>query len=304
MERLHKAFTSKAGLVTFRIDPKSGDITLYGAYDREYDKRNPGGTAWKDAGNLNELGNTLKGLGGDGTYFEGKLYPGQFHPRIWRGVDSPLPEEAGYQKEFISSVRSSRLLFRKLENVFSIIEPDRAHDPVFGLELRELVILACTEVESAWKSVLLANGAKGRNFSTKKYVKLLEPMRLKEWEVRLNLFPDYGPITPFETWEDKEEKTTKSLAWYDAYNKVKHNRESALAEATFGNVVNAMAALFILTIAQFGTEHLDSDLFGVDPFYMSAFPEWREDQYTRPLKNQTSGDWLGEAKWTSLLIEL
>jgi hypothetical protein len=74
-------------------------------------------------------------------------------------------------------------------------------------------------------------------------------MRLTEWSVKLK---DYGGLEfrPFRYWNVL--LTTSSLPWYEAYNKVKHDREGSFALGTLESVLNAAAALHILQIAQFG----------------------------------------------------
>jgi hypothetical protein len=50
---------------------------------------------------------------------------------------------------------------------------------------------------------------------------------------------------------------TASLSWYDAYNAVKHDRESNFHRSTLENVLNACAALHILQVAQWGPNLFD-----------------------------------------------
>lgn len=45
-------------------------------------------------------------------------------------------------------------------------------------------------------------------------------------------------LTPYENW------TNVSLAWWKAYNSVKHSRQ--LNQASMENILNALAALFLL----------------------------------------------------------
>jgi hypothetical protein len=45
---------------------------------------------------------------------------------------------------------------------------------------------------------------------------------------------------------------TKSLTWYDAYNKTKHDREENLKFATLSNAVQAVGATVVMFHAQFG----------------------------------------------------
>ena len=234
---------------------------------------------------------------------QSKYIPGDFHPRIWRGNDSPLVTESSLQKEFVASVRISRNIFSRLRELFLHVEADHANDCVYGIQERELLILACTEVESAWKSVLMSNGYEGTSdrWKTTDYVKLKRPMKLNEWSVKLSAHPDYGQIKPFEAWDDS--RPTQSLAWYDAYNAVKHDRESSLNKATLQSVIEASAALFVMVVAQFGIDHLDTlSVMQADEFAIESVPKWEmEELYILPFMfiNKMPPEPLGHPTWTS-----
>lgn len=226
---------------------------------------------------------------------------GEFHPRIWRGNESPDPSEAGVWEAYVSAVRVSRMLFSRLRELFLFVEPNAVNDEVFGYAQRELIMLACTEVESAWKATLRANGASpirgDDQWTTRDYVRLLAPMRLDEWTVSLSNHPSYAHLQPFQGWDPN--KPSASLSWYDAYNKIKHDRETEIHLATLSNVINAMGAVYTMTIAQFGREHLEeTHAFHPDEFQERQRPQWGlEELYIRPLKRRDNGDWLGFSTW-------
>src|SRR3984957_18024538 len=95
------------------------------------------------------------------------------------------------------------------------------------------------EVESHWRGVLVANGVKGHGvnedrFTTNQYVNLNAAMRLDEYAVEFPSYPWLPSVRPFAGWGSSG-KPTQDLAWYDAYNAVKHNRESEFARATLGH---------------------------------------------------------------------
>ena len=95
------------------------------------------------------------------------------------------------------------------------------------------------EVESHWRGVLVANGVKGHGanedrFTAHQYVNLKAAMRLDEYGVEFPSYPWLPPISPFAGWGSSD-KPTQDLAWYDAYNAVKHNREAEFERATLGH---------------------------------------------------------------------
>jgi hypothetical protein len=117
-----------------------------------------------------------------------------------------------------ASLQSARNLFVQLREVFRFVAPSIENKNVYGDQIRSLLILASTEVESAWKTILIANNGAtaGDRLTTKDYVRLCEPLRLHPWKVKLPGFPDYGAIAPFASWD--KNTPTASLHWYDAYN--------------------------------------------------------------------------------------
>ncbi len=215
------------------------------------------------------------------------LDPTEYHPRIHRaGSRSSLQELPNprnlYGGEMASSLQSARNLFVELRNVFRYVVPSERNQSVYGDKLRSLLILACTEAESALRSVLLANnGAKiDVRLTTSDYVKLLKPMRLAEWRIGLSGFPDYPEVAPFETWNPN--KPTESLPWYDAYNKVKHDRERSISKATLHHMLSAMCGVYVMLAGQFGV----APLLGVNPlssdFVVKAFPVWKISEFYVP----------------------
>lgn len=223
---------------------------------------------------------------------------GEYHARIWRGSPSPTAAEAGLRVQEVGSSRSFRLLESRLERLFAHIEPVSAHDDVYSYELRHLLILAATDVEAAWKAIMVAQGAKpiNKHFNRADYVKLVAPLRLEEWEVKLASAPDYPALRPFAGWSG----TGNPLPWYDDYNAVKHDREAQLASARFASVVLAMAASLVMHVAQFGPD--SADIGG--EFVITQQPEWGlEERYVDPFfVDRRDGSPLGT--WTRAKLPL
>ena len=221
-----------------------------------------------------------------------RFEPGTFYQRMWRPHECPGPaDRMSVRLARVSTIRHSRILSGRFRELMNYIEPDRAHDEVCSHEVRQLLLLACMEVESAWRSVLVANGAdKDARLTRWDYVRLGPAMRLGDWLVRLSAHPEYGAVAPFRDWTPR----TPTLGWYDAYNDTKHDREGALQRATFGDLVNAMAAVFVMTVAQFGRDHLDEGAeMHADEFHVEGSPTFGLDElYIRPLRHPETGELL------------
>lgn len=189
---------------------------------------------------------------GDNNPFEIEYDLGTYYKRIWRPIATPVggfPPNL-YIKEKNSSFISLKILLNKLEDLFETIEPDSSNLSAYGHRIREILLLACMEVESSWTAVLRENGyEKKGDFTTKDFAKLQNAMLLDGYELILDSYPDFPLVVPFENWDI--EKPTQSLSWYDAYNKVKHNREVNLEYATLKNTVDAVGAAVVMFYAQF-----------------------------------------------------
>ncbi|MDY4787883.1 MAG: hypothetical protein SO253_01030 [Bacilli bacterium] len=79
---------------------------------------------------------------------------------------------------------------------------------------------------------------------------------------------DYGELSPLKI--EHNRKTNKdSFKWWGAYNKIKHNKASKIHQASQINVLNALAALYILNkyIQVRSCSDIDSDFFIDDKYY-------------------------------------
>lgn len=141
---------------------------------------------------------------------------------------------------------SLRILLEKLEKLFLFIEPDAHGLLTYSHKSRELLILACTEVENQWKSYMSENGIPsiGNNYTTNDYVRLLEALYLTEWKIMSKPFPYIGDVMPFAAWDPTQ--PTQSLAWYNAYNQTKHDRAVHFDKATLRHAIDAVCASIIL----------------------------------------------------------
>lgn len=202
------------------------------------------------------------------------LQPGQYHPRVWRTPGPPIVQQS--RRELISAESSTRFVYEMLGDIFDVVEPHPSTTESFGHRMRHFLILACTEIEASWAGVLTANGYLGDRWTTRDYVKLLKPMRLSEWRVRLSMFPDYPELQPFGGWDAAY--PTETLPFYEAYHAVKHNREVRLNQARLDHAINAAAAMYIMALAQFGRPSQGAN--GVFKAY--GQPQWKPEEYYYP----------------------
>jgi hypothetical protein len=207
------------------------------------------------------------------------------------GGEGP-PVGVYYPREWSSAVGAVSGLTRRMGELFRYIEPSVGSNlHAFGHEPRQLLVLATTEVESSYRAILRANGYKGHGDATKDFVKLAAPLRLGERSLRPALHPDLPEIAPFRDWDVS--RPTQSLEWYDAYNAVKHDRESNFHRATVLNAVTAVAAAYVLVWAQFGQAD-ERSFLGLGEFRAAAMPSFSaEERYVPP-------GIIGRAEWSAV----
>lgn len=216
---------------------------------------------------------------------------GHRYPRMWRGRYNPRTLSSSspvkphtYREIYTRSVVAAASLFEELEAVFKYVEPATVNLSAYGHRFRELIILACTEVEACLRGVLCANTPSDKHknyYNMKRYARLGEPMRLSEWSVVLKDYPVLSALSPFGPWSDPQD--ARPLGWYQAYNGIKHNREGEFDRATLGCAIEAMAAVFVMECAQWGPEvyspfHANRS----SPFIIEKHPLWTVPDFYAP----------------------
>jgi hypothetical protein len=223
------------------------------------------------------------------TFIPLKLIPGEYYPRMARPSARYPTQGPGFCPDTSPSLLEAGrgqllVLSEQLERIFRTVQPVPKNFGTYGHDIRNLLILAATEVEAHCKGVLIANEARGR--STEDYVKLLPAMKLDEYDIEMPYYPWVGPFNPFRGWVAKP--STQSLTWYDAYNAVKHDRETAFERATLENALKAVCAVAIMLVAQFGREAFRNRP-GISSFFqLATIPRWDVSEvYADPLPGTT-----------------
>jgi hypothetical protein len=195
-----------------------------------------------------------------------------------------LPFET--KPSFVQSVQQIELLLEDLAAIFRVVSPSMRNLEAFGAGIRDLIILACTEVEAQWKGILTANHVQpaGIFFKTTDYVKLYSPLKLNEYELYLVRYPDIKPTAPLRSWDATN--PTTSLPWYEAYNQVKHDREKHFKDASLGHAIEAVAACIVMLAAQFGPAALRRHKL-MSLFEFKLIPKWEpKELYYEPIPNE------------------
>lgn len=184
-----------------------------------------------------ELEDTLNDVG---TVIDSVWRPGLY---LYNDVKAALSINEHEQR---CAELSLRILIEKLEEVFLYIEPSVQGLQTYSHKTRELLLLACTEVENSWKNYLeLANvQSKRRYFSTADYVSLMDVLFLNEYQVTLKAYNAVAPVRPFENWS--AQAPSQSIPWYEAYNLTKHDKSQHFDKATLHHCISAITANLVM----------------------------------------------------------
>lgn len=196
------------------------------------------------------------------------LEAGEYYPMVFRPVLNKDGLENGFLKcidsfnqgenyplygpnytYYKTKIPQFELLIDELTNVFKVIEPLPDNKNTYGHQLRNILILACTEVENLLKSFLKAHGVKKESLTMTDYWLANKYLHLNKTFFYFFRYTDWGTACPFQAWEAAE---YTPLPWYAAYNRVKHDREGNFKEATLENAVLSVAAVGIILVMMFG----------------------------------------------------
>ncbi|MBW8017675.1 MAG: hypothetical protein FVQ82_15980 [Planctomycetes bacterium] len=150
---------------------------------------------------------------------------------------------------------SHRLWTRDLRRCFEYVNPDDRNLEVYSHRFFELQLRACTEFESIAKSLLYdLSLSRKKQPNIKDFSNLSIPLDLQNCSLSLQLWlPVPKLLKPFDGWVSSD----STLSWYQAYNKVKHNRVEHFASASLGNTIMAGAGVFILLAQGYKSDILE-----------------------------------------------
>jgi hypothetical protein len=238
-------------------------------------------------------------------FVKSDLGAGRYYPRMARTSfeyphDFPgiCPDITTDNETLAVSTGQLDALTLQLEEICRTVHPDASTLQTFGHNIRNLLILACTEVEAQWSGVLGANEYHHTKMTTSDYVKLAEPLRLREYEIRYRSFPWLNTFKPFANW-NASGRPTQDLEWYAAYNRTKHNREIDFREATLARTLEALTACYVMLLSQYGAEFYRR-FHGqrASVFEAVAWPSWQLNEvYIRPDPYGSDGHFSAEETW-------
>ncbi|MDE2167363.1 MAG: hypothetical protein KGJ66_13625 [Alphaproteobacteria bacterium] len=245
------------------------------------------GTHYANSGE--DIMTTLQKRFSVGTFHKLLLGPGEYFPRMARPDSIKRECSPGHYPDRSDAARNIRttntgqlhVLIQELQQICQVVQPEKANFAAYGHEIRNIIILACTEVEAQWKNILEANGQQGE--SRLDYVRLALPMKLGEYRVALAWYPWLEPIAPFEKWVPVPRGSKQCLPWYDAYNNIKHDPEKNFAQATLIHALKSITACFVMLCAQYGWDFAKRGEAAEDAFFrLIEAPRWGPSEIYAP----------------------
>lgn len=172
-------------------------------------------------------------------------------------IDNTYLLDSRYANDRVSFIRAFHILSSDLIELFDYIEPSDNNKSTYSHRIYELYLRAATEFESNCKSILNHNEyVSARNLNIIDYHKINRATRFNEYDVILNIWnPEPLVLKPFAEWNTG---VFHSLTWYQNYNSVKHDRNTNFSLANIENLINTVAAVFIVLFSQF-------NVFAFDP---------------------------------------
>lgn len=145
-------------------------------------------------------------------------------------------------------------LERAVEQLTFAIHFDDDQLSVYSSEIIDLILRAAAEVESIAKDLYRLNGGpetdpKKIYFDTTAMTYLDGLWNLPPKVVVLsspNMFQSQRELTPLR--HNAKGRFGPTWAWNQAYQALKHNRAESMSEGTIGNLVEIMAALYVLNL--------------------------------------------------------
>lgn len=125
-----------------------------------------------------------------------------------------------------------------LENTSRYVEPTQKD--VYSFEFQKIIILACCEVETAFKYLCDMINDHNNAKNIPEYREIILNRFPKMQVAKVYIARANQSVVPFCDW------SIQSPEWWRAYQQIKHNRGAAFSNATYWNAAQALAGLYIL----------------------------------------------------------
>lgn len=123
------------------------------------------------------------------------------------------------------------------------VEPTTANLETYSIELARMLFASSSEVDVVAKQLCLKLESAKRANNINDYREIIRENIPKFFLTKV-FYPRFGlSVQPWVAWGNGE-----SPQWWHAYNKVKHERNAYFAKANLRNVLDSIAALYVLLL--------------------------------------------------------
>jgi hypothetical protein len=156
-----------------------------------------------------------------------------------------------YARDSIHFIRAFMAIDADVHGMLEFIEPADENLGTYSLKLHGLLMRICIEIEANLRAILEDNlYSPSGQWSMKDYKNVERSHFLSLYQAKMPIWTGQKrTISPFWPWRNDQ-----PLTWYQEYNSAKHDRHGSFKKATFGNVIEAYAALAVVLFAQFRDE--------------------------------------------------
>lgn len=158
------------------------------------------------------------------------------------------------------------LLEQDLKEILAFVEPTKANFETYSHRLYGLYVRACMEFEASCKLILMNHDyemPKRPGLNTYYDIHNYEEFKqVNDCIIKIQMSEEITLI-PLQSWDKKA-----GVNWYNEYHKVKHSRVTDFSKASLINVLNAVAAVYVLLYARYGisalTQHQENSSWETD----------------------------------------
>jgi len=196
------------------------------------------------------------------------------------GSSAAFAEADEFVSAYFNRMRHVMHLYERLLDFGRSVDLSPLNLQVHGNATRDLLIVACFEVEAIFKLLIFEDFQTARgNISL--YWNVAASAKLSDYQIGFPDIPTIAPLTPFSQWSGSGATKYTPLNWYQSYNTIKHNAIEGNAPATLANVLNALAACYaLLTALAFPSlMHLSSNK-RVQDKYTQSFDVFRKPEWS------------------------
>jgi len=134
-------------------------------------------------------------------------------------------------------------------DTFDYIEICPAHDDVYSLKYRAIILQTCSEIDKIFK--MLMNVEPDANKNIGDYRTFIGNSHIDFIDINV-IFPKLSTVNSIQPWHGWTAKTPPSF-WKDGYNKIKHQGD--ITKATQKYTIHSLSALFSLLLALYKTNN-------------------------------------------------